>query len=254
MNYREKSIISVSKSEYLKSIAIANNSLNIPSLILDDKNTILYISQALIKWLDIKYALINKNLITDKLPKFLGLYNKFADKMQIQHTQLIENEKTRTFLETFRDKDEIITLYTTKTPIFDKDGNFIVMHVQFKRFTVARVANLGFKFYGVGNFPIKAEDFENDNLTRPQKMVLYLYARNYSYTEVSTLMSRFGYPISPTMVNKHLNQLKQIFDVRTNEMLRDISLRIGYDVAIPAEFIPEGSHDITGDIFELWVC
>lgn len=33
-----------------------------------------------------------------------------------------------------------------------------------------------------------------------------------------------------------------------------MSLKLGYDVAVPVEFLPEGVHDITEDVFDLWIC
>lgn len=158
------------------------------------------------------------------------------------------------FLESSRSEDSATALFVTKTPILDNENNFLFLHVRFKHFTIARVANLAYKFYGVKGFPTRAKDFEKYELTRMQSLVLYMYARNYSYTEVADLLTRFGFKISPSAVNKQLNNLKRIFGVSGHEQLKDMSLKLGYDVAIPAEFIPEGSHDITGDIFELWVC
>lgn len=71
---------------------------------------------------------------------------------------------------------------------------------------------------------------------------------------VSIWLSRFGYKVSPTAVNKHLHNLKNIFGVDSNEALRDMSLKLGYDVAIPAGFIPLGSWNISDDVFDLWLC
>lgn len=256
LHKKEKAIVSVTKEDYLSSLKLINDSLSIPSIVIDSDNNIKYASTALIKSLGIKShnSLADKNILDNKMPKYLALYKKFPNEIIAQHKKIITEELPKVYLETYRYNDETVTLFATKTPIFDSENNFIFMHIVYKQFTVARIANLAHKFYGMGNFPTESKDFDKIKLTRMEGMVLYLYARNYSYTEVSTLLSSIGHKISPTMVNKHLYNLKTIFDVKTNDQLKDVSLKIGYDVAIPAEFMPEGSHDITGDIFELWVC
>lgn len=127
------------------------------------------------------------------------------------------------------------------------------MHIHFKPFTIARLASLGAKFHGV-QYSTLATGLKEVPLTRIQQMIIYLYARNYSYTEVSTWITRFGHKISPSAVNKQLAKLKVLFDVPDNEGLKDMSLKLGYDIAVPAEFLPVGIHDITEDVFNLWIC
>ena len=145
----------------------------------------------------------------------------------------------------------IATLFCIPPEI--SEGNFLCLHIQFKPFTIARLANLGMKFHGV-KYSSLDNELKEISLTRVQQMVIYLYARNYSYTEVATWITRFGQKISPTAVNKQLAKLKTIFNVPDNEGLKDMSLKLGYDIAVPAEFLPTGCHDITEDVFDLWVC
>lgn len=239
----------------LENLAASSELLNDPIILVDSSGIIHYMSSALAKWLNVEAKEFSrKSIFSQDIPYFLSIYHKFTTQINKQHQNIIETKDQKVFLETYRNDDESIALFVTKTPIYDQENNFLFLHLRFKQFTIARVANLAYKFYGIKGFPIKVSDFEKYALTRIQSMVLYMYARNYSYTEVSNLLTRFGYQISPSAVNKQLDKLKKIFGVNNNELLRDMSLKLGYDVAIPAEFIPEGSHDITGDIFELWVC
>lgn len=240
---------------YLESLKITSDCLNDPIIILDIFGDIKYTSKSLYKWLGVtNLELVDKNIFEPDLPRFIALYHKCQSEIKIQHAELTKLKERKVFLESSRYEDSATALFVTKTPILDNENNFLFLHIRFKQFTVARVANLAYKFYGVKGFPTRAKDFEKYELTRMQSLVLYMYARNYSYTEVADLLTRFGFKISPSAVNKQLNNLKKIFGVSGHEQLKDMSLKLGYDVAIPAEFIPEGSHDITGDIFELWVC
>lgn len=49
-------------------------------------------------------------------------------------------------------------------------------------------------------------------------------------------------------------KLKNVFNINGSDELKNISFKYGYDVAIPAEFISERIHDITEDVFDLWIC
>ncbi|MDD3266227.1 MAG: hypothetical protein PHC75_03485 [Burkholderiales bacterium] len=198
---------------------------------------------------------IGSSICQNSICGLFTIYEQKKDLLMTQHDEIISKKSKHIFLEVFQDINDVRrSIISYKTPIFDVNGNFIAIHIQYKNFSVARLANLGAKFFQTGGYPLNRDEFQKYELTRTQKMVLYLYARNYSYTDVSIWLSRFGYKVSPAAVNKHLHNLKNIFGVESNEALRDMSFKLGYDVAIPAEFIPLGSWDISNDVFDLWLC
>ena len=255
LNYQDpiRSAVNVNLQQYINSIEIIGKSLGMQCLVLDNENKILYASENFCKVVGIKKEdLIGKIVTQFAIPK-LARYSQFADQVTQQHQEIIANNQRRIFLEINTTENQAEATISHKTPIYDADGNFLCLHIQFKPFTIARLANLGVKFHGV-KYSNLEEGLKEIALSRVQQMVIYLYARNYSYTEVATWITRFGHKISPTAVNKQLAKLKILFNVPDNEGLKDMSLKLGYDIAVPAEFLPTGVHDITEDVFDLWIC
>lgn len=231
-----------------------HDSLGVSNIILDRENTVVHASNTFCIDNNITLkSIVNKSLLQIKIAQS-RMYKKFENQIYENHYQIINNNQKMIFLEVTKENDQPIAMVVHKTPVFNTDNHFLCLNVQYKKFTIARLANLGNKFQGVKSYPLDKKDFMAVELNRKQQMILYLYARNYSYTEVSAWLSRFGFTISPSGVNKQLAQLKKIFNVTNNQSLKDMSLKLGYDIAAPAEFFPEGSHDITNDIFDLWIC
>ena len=255
LNYQDpiRSAVNINLQEYLNSTDIISKTLGMQCLILDANNKILYASNNFCETVGIQASdLIHKTITEFAMPK-LARYNLFAKQVIQQHQEIIANNQRRIFLEINTTDTQAEATISHKTPVYDAGGNFLCLHIQFKPFTIARLANLGVKFHGVKYASID-DKLKEIPLTRIQQMVIYLYARNYSYTEVATWITRFGHKISPTAVNKQLAKLKILFDVADNEGLKDMSLKLGYDIAVPAEFLPTGVHDITEDVFDLWIC
>lgn len=245
--------VKVNTQQYIDSITIMCQSLGMQCIILDAENKILYASEAFCNEVGIKsQKLVGKIITHFAMPK-LARYSLFKDQVTQQHHEIITKNQRRIFLEINTTETQAEATISHKTPVYDTEGNFLCLHIQFKPFTIARLANLGVKFHGV-KYSTLADELKEIPLSRVQQMIIYLYARNYSYTEVSTWITRFGHKISPTAVNKQLAKLKTIFNAIDNEALRDMSLKLGYDIAVPAEFLPTGVHDITEDVFDLWIC
>lgn len=241
-------------SEYIKSLDLISDSLGIPCLLLNNNNNIIYVNNIFCITENLTSEQLLDSVITHSTVAKFIMYQKFAKQINQQHEEIITLNQRRIYLEIDKSKTSSIASIVYKTPIFDLENNFIALHLQYKPFTIARLANLGAKFHGVNSYPTNKDELEHAELSRMQQMIIYLYARNYSYTEVSSWLARFGIVISSSAVNKQLNKLKKILDVPDNQTLKDMSLKLGYDFAIPAEFLPEGSHDITSDVFDLWVC
>jgi len=240
---------------YIASFEIMTDSIGYVGYLVDINNKIIAINSGLKQWFNFQdeSTILNKTITEQEVPA-MQKYKKFASTLHMQYKQLRNAKEKRIYLEVFNNEITADVTISHKTPIFDKNGDFLCTNIQIRPFVIARLANLGAKFFKVKKFPVRESEPRSIQLSRIQQMVLYLYARNYSYKEVSIWLTHFGHKISPTMVNKHLDKLKTLLGAQDKESLRDASLKLGYDIALPTEFVPEGSHDITNDIFDLWVC
>jgi hypothetical protein len=255
INYQEPQRYSINSNleEYIKSIELTSNGLGICCLVVDKNNRILFASNNFCLATELAVETLCGEVVTKIVISKLARYHLFVNQIKKQHREIIANNQRRIFLEINANENLVDATVTHKTPVYDQEGNFLCLHIQFKPFTIARLANLGAKFHGV-QYSTLATGLKEVPLSRIQQMIIYLYARNYSYTEVSTWITHFGHKISPSAVNKQLAKLKQLFNVTDNEGLKDMSLKLGYDIAVPAEFLPVGIHDITEDVFDLWIC
>jgi len=246
--------IQATTQQYIDSLNLVSDSLGMPCLLLDKQNRIIHVNNVFCAANSVfRDEILNHKITKISAPRF-AIYAKFATQIKQQHAEIIAANQKRIYLEVAKQDDLSTATIVYKTPIFDLNNNLIGLHLQYKPFTIARLANLATKFYGFSGYPLNLDELQTFKLSQMQQMVIYLYARNYSYTEVSSWLSRFGFTISPSGVNKQLDKLKKLLNVPDNQALKDMSLKLGYDFAIPANFLPEGSHDITQDIFDLWVC
>lgn len=255
LNYQEPSRhpVTADVQQYIHCTDLTNKALGIQCILLDAKNNILYASENFCAVTGMQASELCGKIITKIVIPKLARYHLFAKQVTKQHREIISKNHRRIFLEINTNENLAEATVSHKTPVYDSDGNFLCLHIQFKPFTIARLASLGAKFHGV-NYSTLSDGLKEITLSRVQQMIIYLYARNYSYTEVSTWITRFSHKISPTAVNKQLAKLKVLFNVPDNEGLKDMSLKLGYDIAVPAEFLPAGIHDITEDVFDLWIC
>ena len=246
--------ILMSLNDYALSFAtICNNNQHIAYLA-DENDVIIAISNEFKQKFGIESneQILNHTFETQSIPT-LSTYKTISVELSQQNKLVRETQQKRIYMDIINGVTTADLFIVHKTPIFDAKNNFLCIHAQIRAFSFARLINIVMKTIGIKGFPVRKEDFIHVELTHTQQMVLYLYVRNYSYKEVSIWLHSFGHNISAAMVNKTLNQLKTIFNVRDKEALRDISLKLGYDTALPAGFIRDGSYDVTDDIFDLWV-
>lgn len=241
-------------NEYLRSFTIICNSNKHIAYLQDEKDIIIATSNRFRQKFEIsdEEYIINHTFETQAIPS-LETYKNIAALLSAQNKLVRESGQKRIYMDVINSNLTADLFVVNKMPIFDAEHNFLCIHAQIRQYSFARLFNIASKIYDIKGFPVRKEDFIHVELTRTQQMVLYLYVRNYSYKEVSIWLHSFGHKISAAMVNKTLDQLKTIFNVRDKEALRDISLKLGYDTALPAGFIRDGSYDITDDVFDLWV-
>lgn len=253
-NLSENTFAAADINEYLRSFTIICNSNKHIAYLQDENDIIIAISNGFRQKFEISDEgyIINHTFETQAIPS-LETYKNIATLLSTQNKVVRETGQKRIYMDVINHNLTADLFVVHKMPIFDAKHNFLCIHAQIRQYSFARLFNIASKMYDIKGFPIKKEDFVHIELTHAQRMVLYLYVRNYSYKEVSIWLHCFGYNVSAAMVNKTLDQLKTIFKVRDKEALRDISLKLGYDTALPAGFIRDGSYDITDDVFDLWV-
>jgi hypothetical protein len=241
-------------NDYLRSFAIICNSNQHIAYLLDKNDVIIAISNEFKKKFEINdnEQIIHHKFETQNIPS-LTAYKNIIDLLSAQNKLVRESMQKRIYMDVINSDITADLFIVHKIPIFDAEHNFLCIHAQIRPYSFARLANIGAMVHGIKGFPTRKEDFMHIELTHTQQMVLYLYVRNYSYKEVSIWLHCFGFKVSAAMVNKTLAQLKTLFNVRDKEALRDMSQKLGYDTALPAGFIRDGSYDVTDDIFDLWV-
>ncbi|HRG63981.1 MAG TPA: hypothetical protein PLP75_13300 [Burkholderiales bacterium] len=253
-DFNNKTCDLLNLNDYMKSFTIICNSNQHIAYLADENDIIIAISNDFKKKFGIENneQILNHTFETQSISS-LNTYKTISAELSQQNKLIRDTRQKRIYMDIINGVTTSDLFIVHKTPIFDFESNFLCIHAQIRAFSFARLINIVMKTVGIKGFPICKEDFMHIELTRPQQMVLYLYVRNYSYKEVSIWLNRLGHNISAAMVNKTLDQLKTIFKVRDKEALRDISLKLGYDTALPAGFIRDGSYDITDDVFDLWV-
>lgn len=244
----------LSMNDYIKSFAMICNSNQHIAYLIDENDVIIAISNGFKQKFGIENneQILNHTFETQNVSS-LSTYKTISAELSQQNKLVRETQQKRIYMDIINSETTADLFIVHKMPIFDSKGNFLCIHAQIRPFSFARLINIIIKVVGIKGFPVRKEDFIHVELTHTQRMVLYLYVRNYSYKEVSIWLNCLGHNISAAMVNKTLNQLKTIFNVRDKEALRDVSLKLGYDTALPAGFIRDGSYDITDDVFDLWV-
>lgn len=198
-----RQLINSTAQEYVTSCQLISDNLGTMDLILDINHQVVFASKMLNLQFSIKEEISGKHL-SIFIEQIFPANAVNIEELVTTHQQIISENQRRIYLEIHKQDNNTIEAYISyKTPIFDKSNNFLGLHIQYKPFTVARLANLGAKFHKVeGYYPLKRNEFANIELTRVQQQIIYLYVRNYSYTEIADWMNRLGHRISPAAVNK----------------------------------------------------
>lgn len=128
-----------------------------------------------------------------------------------------------------------------KSPIINPFTNNVVGIIGYIiPFILPNISQLLYRVNNI-NHPIVNKRL-NYEMTTKQHMVLFLAVHNFSYTEISKVMTKIGYSISPGRVNEHLESLKFIFRVKSKEELIRKGLALSYHLYIPRGFLKSGSY------------
>lgn len=233
----------------MKSFEFITNVQGLIAYIVDKNATILKVSNNFLTEFNIenklqsivgkKYAQINER----KLDFFSTHKNILVDGDRL----VFESNYHHVFLYIINDGIYSKLYIVHKYPII-LDGT-IVIYTYMKPYGFPRVPDLTFLSFGIDLYahPLSS----NYKLTAKQLLVLFFLIRNHSYTEISTWMGVFGYPISPNRINEHITNLKSIFGVNSREELIAKALDSGYYSEIPLGLLKEGCYLIDDYLFKL---
>jgi len=195
----------------------------------------------------------DKDLIGRRYADFtfpsLSFYEENHEELSRQNELVITNKRRHIFFEVF-DERKFSRLYIVHRYPIITDGLVCGIYVYMRPFALQRYSDIVFCIFGKTDYCIKPlrSDF---NLTSKQLLVLFLYLRNYSYTEISSWLNAFGIQMSAGRVNEHLDNLKIAFDVKDRKALRQKTIDVGFPSVMPAGFLKQGSFLIDDYLIHL---
>lgn len=188
-----------------------------------------------------KNMLIGKKLTETNLP-LLQFYKNNAEIITQQNVLTLTTKQRHVFLE-IMDIEKFSHLYIVhKYPIF-LENECIGIYAYMRPFALQRYSDLVFCSYAKNEYCIKPWTGEHD-LTQKQLLVLFLFLRNYSYTEISSWLSAFGMTMSSSRVNEHLENLKTQFNAKNKAELKQKATLAGLPSLMPKGFLKSGSYSL----------
>lgn len=221
--------------------------------ILDMSGLVLAVSKGMVSEFQLldQMQLVSHNLFTQSMSS-LTFYPDNAEVISGQHNLICSTGIPRVYFEIMKHAD-IARLYIVhKYPIYNSSAKCIGVHVHMRPYILPwllRIAVISNTVY-----PLCNREVGRVALNPQQHMILFLYIRNYSYTEVSAWMAAFGHKVSATRVNSLLSELKIILKVKTKEELKEKGQEMGYHLIMPSGFMAECSSDITDYVEPLILC
>lgn len=192
-----------------------------------------------------KFSLANRNMLIGKLLTetdlpLLQFYQNNHEIISQQNLQVLSDKKHHIFFE-IMDIDKFSHLYIThKYPIIVDDES-IGIYVYMRPFSLQRYSDLAFCSYAKKEYCIRPWTGKYEP-TSKQLLVLFLFLRNYSYTEISSWLSAFGMTMSSSRVNEHLENLKIQFDAKNKAELKKKATLAGFPSLMPRGFLKSGSY------------
>lgn len=241
---------SLSLSDYLAAFKLISDNLYSIAYVCDSNYTILGVSQ---KFLDEFLIESEKKILgvpfyKSKIPS-LEWYSKNYKMLEAHFQEASHENKVYITLDIF-DYEQISRMYIVhKSPIVLCDGTK-VFHIYLRPFGLPRLEDIVYYTHGLDLYSRPSNSLKH-KLTPKQRMVLFLFLRNYSYSETSSWMSAFGTQMSSARVTEHLTALKGIFGAKDSNDLRILAIKYGYHSEMPAGFLPNGSYCIHDYLTEI---
>ena len=85
-------------------------------------------------------------------------------------------------------------------------------------------------------------------LTQRQHLILFLYLNRISSSGISSILKSLGITLSIGTIVKYLENLRNIFNVRTKEELIETAMNMGYHLLFPRELFKPGTYMLEDEI------
>lgn len=241
---------SLSLNDYLTAFRLISDNLYSIAYLCDNNYNIIAVSQ---KFLDEFMIKSEKEILGTPFKECkiqsLEWYSKNYQLLEEQFQEANHHHKAYITLDIL-DYEQISRMYIVhKSPRILGDGTK-VFYVYLRPFGLPRLEDI---IYYTNKLDLysRPPNTVKYKLTPKQRMVLFLFLRNYSYSETSSWMSAFGVQMSSARVTEHLAILKKIFGAQNSNQLRKLAIASGYHSEMPAGFLPNGSYCIEHYLTEI---
>lgn len=183
----------------------------------------------------------------------LNSYSIDLQTMMDEDRQILAQRQPQIFLQIVRINNSRQAYIVHRYPLLDEDGQLLGILVELRRFVLPIIPYIIKSMKGFNVIPTVRWS-QAQTITERQHMVLFLYARNYSANEIAQILTIMGNKITTGRVNEHLMKLKQKFEAKDEEQLRNVALLLGSYNFIPGAWINSGSFNISNCNIAQWIC
>lgn len=226
---------------------------------------LVYIKDAEFKYQAVTEALLSKlnigniNQMINKfstdlttIPEMTELLSKLAK----QDQQVLKERKTGVYINFFPYPEGMEAYVIYKTPIINPEtDNFVGMRGEMTQLILPHIAKLLFKTHGTKGLLITKAQSKNPikeyNISEMHHIVLFLCINNYSYTEISLLISEFIKEITPIQVNGILEDLKLMLHVRTKNQLIEKAIGLNFNSYLPRALFKPSTINASDDLVSI---
>lgn len=237
-------------NDYLAAFKLISDNLYSVAYVCDSNYTILAVSQKFLDEFLIKSEkeVLGKPFYKCKVPS-LEWYSKNHAVLEKQFQEASRENKVYITLDIL-DYEQISKMYIVHKSPRILCGGVKVFHVYLRPFGLPRLEDIIYYTHELDLYsrPLNTVKYK---LTPKQRMVLFFFLRNYSYSEISGWMSAFGLQMSSARVTEHLTTLKNIFGAKNSNDLRTLAIQYGYHSEMPAGFLPNGAYCIENHLTEI---
>lgn len=200
--------------------------------------------------IDSSQHIINKTTAELQLPSAM---TSFLPKFEKQDLQIQKYCKCGIYLDVFPYPENMNIYVVYKKPIINPvTNNFVGIRGELTPMLFPHIAKLLFKVHGTKGLLLTQKcpknAFKEYNLTEMQHIVLFLCISNYSYTEISLLVSQFVHEVTPIQVNGYLEELKLIFHVRTKNQLIEKAIGLNFHSYLPLHLFKPSTINVGSEV------
>ncbi len=246
----QETIITAELAKFIAGFEFISKSLGSIAYLLDEHQCFVEISLAFSQQFCIKNdkQIIGKNYAKLSLSK-LKFYKNNSKNLIKQNQQILLSKHHSVFLE-IHEEAKFNNLYiVNKYPLIINE-QVLGIYIHMRPFSLQRHSDLVFCSFAKTEYCIKPLNSIH-KLTQKQLLVLFLFLRKYSYTDISLWLNVFGCAITPAGVNEHLDNIKIKFGAKNKKELLEKAILAGLPSIMPKGFSDAGSYLIDDYLIQL---